>query len=552
MPVLWQPSVQTALASSLTTFDADYTLNVVTTEWIYPGILFRFQMWFGDYVEALGTSTLYQFDLVVRKAIAPGTTCIVKMNTAGTALYSFSTPDVYASGGTAVPAAAFVPGSSLVCFAFTPTTANRWLPTRGQPMFAIGFHGPESDDEIVSLCSSYVNPDGMPSWEYFLPHFPDQWAPASYTADLRWEFDYEIVFPIVIPNPVQSSDLDDVVLPCMFVRGIKVSGASPMYAVGSWSNLRDKIAQAWTTQNAIVSSPSRWVAFVSATSIAQDVNAASISGYIESSPVTDNLTPFSGPFVTTAMPGQLAVIYFSPRYKAIFDEEGNPWPVAVDEEYADAGSAEVAYLVTSPLLPHQDLYFTIEAYSAGIGGFGLRKGSTSLSGFVDVEPSFVWTVGSSIIPAGTVVLMTNIGSDTLPITLQASNPAVGGSSPDFGFIRKNRCQGRRVVSIITTAQWSQYTIAALLPWTAEMFVTAALSDGYGGDFPPLAPMLTVQRTRLSGTNVYGRNKIIDNAGLPGTVQAALINSAPFSRVHGGDRVPFSDLPVFTNMDGFAW
>ena len=554
MPVLWQPSVQTALASAVTSTDAAYTLNVVTTQWIHPGILFRFQMWFGDYAAALAGGTLYQFDLVVRKPISPGTTCIVKMNTSGTSLYSYSTPDVYASGGAAVPAAAFVVGSSLVCFAFTPTATNRWLPTRGQPMFAIGFHGPESDDEIISVCPEYVDPSpsGSPTWRYFLPRFPNQWAPVSYTPDIRWEFDYEVVFPIVVQNPVTLSDLDDPVQPCLLVRGIKVTGANPMFAVGSWSNLRDKIAQPWTTQNFLVSSPTRWVAFLSAASVAQDPNLSGITGYFQSFPTSDYLTPDAGPFVAAAMPGQLAVVYFSPRYRAIFDEVPDAWPEAIDPEYTDAGSAEVAYLVTSPLQPGQDLYFTIEAYSAGIGGFGLRKGSTSLSGFVGLEPSFVWTTGNAVIPAGTVVLISNIGSDTLPISLTAASPAVGGLAADFGFIRKNNTQGRRVVSIITTAQWAQYSLAALQPWTAEMFVTAALSDGYTGDFPPLSPMLTMQRTRLSGTNVYGRNRIIDCAGLPGTVQAALINGAALSRVHDGTRVPFPDLPVFINMQGFLW
>jgi len=72
---------------------------------------------------------------------------------------------------------------------------------------------------------------------------------------------------------------------------------------------------------------------------------------------------------------------------------------------------------------------------------------------VDIEPSFVWTVGNAVIPAGTVVLMTNIAHDTLPITLTAVNPALAGTSNDFGFIRKNNTRGRRVVSIVTTAQW---------------------------------------------------------------------------------------------------
>lgn len=100
---------------------------------------------------------------------------------------------------------------------------------------------------------------------------------------------------------------------------------------------------------------------------------------------------------------------------------------------------------------------------------------------------------------------------------------------------------------------AQVVLSAERPWTAEMFVTGVLSDQYAGDFPPLSPMLTTPKTRLTGINIYGRDKVFDNSGLPGTVQSAIINSADFSQVRDDDdEVEARNLPAFTNMEGFRW
>ena len=540
MPVLWQPSVETNLHSTAE-IAATYTLHVVTTQWIYPGVLFRFQVWYGVYEDA----TVYEFDLVIRKAIAPGTTCIVKMATSNTAIYAYSSPDVYASGGRGLPVEAFRSASSLACFAFTPTAANRWIPARGQPMFAIGFRDLDLTKE-TSPCKDSVPPLPLDVPIYPLadtiPGFPDQYSSGS----TRWEFDYEIVFPVLAPNPF-AGEPDQI--DCLFMTGIKINSVQPLFATGSWSNLRDQIAQPYTVDTDNLVSPSRWVPYISNVTVNPTEFALDIL------PLADETTSNTGPFLLAAMPGQLAVVYFSPRIRVDPDSRGAVEPQCVKEpEYTDNGYAEVAYVVTSPLQPGQDIYFSIDAYNAIPGGFGPRKGSSVLAGFVHLQPSFVWTTGSSVIPAGTVVFLTNIGSDgddVITIT-DAHAP-----SKDVGVIRNNRTRASSVVSIIATSQWAQYTYTTLRPWSAEMFVTAVLSDAYWGDFPPLSPMLTMPRTRLSGTNVYGRKRVIDNAGLPGTVQAALINSAEFTRVHrhgydGDARVARWDMPAFKNMKDFAW
>jgi hypothetical protein len=535
MPVLWNPTQQTLLNATCTVADAAYSLLVVTTQWIARGILFRFQMYDGSYIYNDPASRgIAEFDLVVRKDIPPGTTLIVAMSSTGTGIYAYSGPDVYASGGRSVPAGFFAPttsGSSLLCFAFAPTASGCWTPANGRPMFAIGFSAP-SEDLRPTCCT-----DDTSAISGVAPNFPDQWSGAVKV----WTFLYEVVFPNQTFNPLDTCLNTEAAGCCVNVTAIKVRGNSPLYATGSWTNLRDDIAQPWTVVKDSYYTASRWVPYIT-----NDTSLLRV----------DEKLPDTGPFVLAAMPGQLAVVYFRPRYKNIDELD-----VAIPDngqgtQYQDSGSAEAAFLVTSPFEPNQIVYFSVDEYNNGIGGFGPRYGVADSASFVQYAPSFVWTTGCTVIPAGTVVLFTNIGGSSSvngPINVVNAHD----SGADVGVVSQiqiNFGDGTPVVSLIATSQWAQGSLSHPRPWTAEMFVTAVLSDQYAGDFPPLSPMLTTPRTRMTGTNVYGRGKVFDNAGLPGTVQAALINSAAFTTLVGNDDtfVAPADLPAFLHMETFAW
>lgn len=534
MPVLWNPTHHTVLNATCTVADAAYTLLVVTTQWIARGILFRFQMYDGSYIyndESTGNRGIAEFDLVVRKDIPPGTTLIVAMNVTGTGIYAYSGPDVYASGGRGVPAVFFTPtksGSSLLCFAFAPTASGCWTPAAGRPMFAIGFSAP-SEDIRPACCTDVTEADTG-----IAPNFPDQWSGAA----KFWTFLYEVVFANQTFNPMATclNEAEEAGC-CIIVTAIKVSGGSPLYATGSWSNLRDIIAQPWTVVKDAYYSASRWVPY-----LPDDTAVLRV----------DEKLPETGPFLLAAMPGQLATVYFRPRYKDIEVLDQAIGDNGQGLQYQDSGSAEAAFLVTSPFQPNQVVYFSVDEYNDGIGGFGPRYGVADPANFVQYAPSFIWTTGCSIVPAGTVVLFTNIGGSIGPIRVQDAHD----SGADVGVVSQTQINfntGTPVVSLIATSQWAQGSLSHPRPWTASMFITAVLSDQYAGDFPPLSPMLTTPRTRMTGTNVYGRGKVFDNTGLPGTVQAALINSATFTTLLGTDTsVAPTELPSFLNMETFAW
>jgi hypothetical protein len=534
MPILWQPSFQTDLnlnlaASSSTT--AVYTLNLVTTQTIQRGILLRFQMWDGiarTYDNARADGALCEWDLVIRRDIPPATKLVVKMDTAGTAIYGFTGHKTYATGGAGIPLPYFTEGSSLLCLAFQPSSPAPWRPARGQPMFAIGFYVP-ADDHLPECCTS-VSTTGL---SVTAPNFPDQWSGGT----LTWTFLYQVAFPFLVTNPLYAPDFTGVDC-CIHCPGIKVAGNKPLYARGSWSNLREEIAQPWTLRKTNYYAPTAWTPYFTDT--------------VSTSPLL-NMTPDSGPFLLAAAPGQLAVVYFRPRYADIHGDDDTP--VVSSGQllvYRDSGSAEVGFVVTSPLYPGQALYFTHTPYNSDTGGFGPRTTTDATALYVVGDPSFVWTVGSKVIPAGTVIVVTNIGAVSGAIAIQNAHDA----GDDVGVISLTMVNGgdtgTTIPSLIITSAWVQNGIAAPRPWTAHMFVTAALSEQYSGDFPPLSPGLTMHHGFLTGTSVYGRGKVLDNTKLPGTVQSALVNSGPMAPVNSGDLVAITELPSFRGMQHYRW
>jgi hypothetical protein len=69
---------------------------------------------------------------------------------------------------------------------------------------------------------------------------------------------------------------------------------------------------------------------------------------------------------------------------------------------------------------------------------------------------------------------------------------------------------------------------------------------------PLAPTLTMPATRASGAVGYGLNRVIAAGGLPGPVQAALVNGGAWTHIPDGTEVGPANMPVFTGLGGWAW
>ena len=522
MPVLWQPIAQTSLQLANTTVPSIYTLNVITTQHIDKGVLFRFQMWDGltaTYDSAVAADSIAEFDLVVQQDIPAGTVLVVKMAPDSTALFGFTGTATYASGGSGVPATFFKSGASLLAFAFAPTASGGWSPARGKPMFAIGFTVPDAS-QVPSSCVAAGYPAAGVSLT--APNFPDQWSAST----VNWTFHYEVTYPYVASNNGMLGSAA-----CVRVPGIRVSSLNTLYVKGSWHNLRDILAQPWTVLKDNYLSTSRWVMYVTTAAPG----------------ATFSMTPDVGPFVLAAVPGQLAPVYWRPRYKDI-DADSAPVPTRGQSfTYRDSGSAELGLLVTEPLQANQTIYFTHETYNAGVGGFGARNVVSGAASFVVHTPSFQWTTGSEPIAAGTVVLFRGIGAAApARITVHDAHDT-GANVGVVSHVTINSGAGTPITSLIVVSEWVQQFVGSARPVAAGAFITAVLSDQYAGDFPPLSPGLTTPITRFSGAQIYGRGKIFDNNSLPGQVQCALINSATFTQVYNNEPMPAKDLPVFVNL-----
>ncbi len=520
MPVLWQPTVQTTPGLLAPSEEAQFTLNMLSTQWISRGILLRFQMWNGldlTYSGAIATNQLVEWDLIVRVDIPPGTLLVVSMRETSTGIWGYTGPTVYASGGAGIPVPFFQRGNSLLCLAMAPTPTGAWAPQYGEPMFAIGFNYPPLFQ--MSGCGA-SEPLGA---QITAPNFPDQYADLV-DGDRRFDIKYEVVYPQAQPYMI-FGDTDWI---CVTVTGIKFQ-TIPTYPVGSWTNARDVIAQPWTYIKENIYSVNSWTLLS-----AQEAVELGITR-----------TPDVGPLTLVPMAGQLVPVYWQPRYK---DINTDTTPISTGPLVTD--SATLALLVTSPMQPHMAVYFTNDQFDAQNGGFGPRNATTGEGRFLNMNPSFVWTAGARVIPAGTVIYISNIGADAGPIYVQDAHLPQN----DVGSITYNRINGQAVTSLIGLGVWSQflYDAFAARPLDASMFVCAALSDQYAGNFPLLAPCVTIHKTRFFGQVIYGRNKIISGKDLPGTVWAPMINSADFTLLEWNTGITPADMPVFVNMCDFAW
>ena len=545
MPVLWQPIVETTLASLDPSLGAAYTLNIVTTQWIDRGILLRFQMWDGmnyPYYAAIDANKLAEFELIVQTAIPPGTIVVVCMRASGTALYGYTGSETYATGGAGILPSLFGLYNSLLCFAFAPTVSGAWMPARGRPMFAIGFNyayvegkdqmgtganGPAHDGG----CAEPYNGDTDP--RRTAPNFPDQYSGLTEAyGDNTWTFVYEVVYPAIQRFPAITEDIFTPQWICVPVPGIKYVGLVPKYTAGSWTNLREIIAQPWTIVKNNYYSVSNWEWYTV------------LADYI----IPKIASPDVGPFIPSLMPGQLVPVYFLPKYKDI-DTDNEPIKTA---PMNNVQAARIGMLVTSPIDAGSTIYFTNNAYDAKNGGFGPRNASLGSAVFLNNLWAFQWiTPGSRVIPAGTVVVIDNIGGVGSAMTVYDAHD----STADVGVVVApygGTINGQAVVSLMALGSWAPWGVGGSRPLSAGNFICAAISDQYAGDFPPLSPCLTINRNRFVGQVIYGKGRVFDNKNLPGTVQCAMINSAQFTQLCITDILDTNELPAFLGMSTFSW
>jgi hypothetical protein len=525
MPVFWNPGQYTNFHNDDTSVPIVYTLNAFTTVPIPAGICVRLQIFDGTtytYQEAVAASAVGQIDVVVSNPIPVATVVCFAITATQTTIVGYSGSEVYTS----------VPGNGLAadllnihntCLAWTyaPTATGGWTPAVGQPCFTIGFNW-----QVGPPCAGPTTAANLTA-----PNVPDQWAVGESTT---WTWLYQVVYPLSYPRPDVEGDI------CVEVSAIKVDGTQPIFITGSWTNARDVIAQPWTSIQTTSVTPSRWVPFVAS---------------------TDNAN--IGPFVLAAEPGQLVPVYFRPRQQlldAVVGVVNSTLVPAVAGDYTQP--AQVAFLVTSPIPARTTLYFSVLPYNSVLGGFGPRNQSQqtaddcqTAAAFVDHAPSFEWITGSCTVPAGTVVFIDNIGAGAGagdPYIVDAHNT----TGNKVGAIVHNTLSitaaGSAVPSVTVVSDWVGWGIGAARPLLANRFVTAVLGDQYTGDFPPLSPMLTMPGTRAWGSVAYGLNKVIDNTGLPGTVQAAVINSAPWTLLASNATVTPADMPAFLGMSTFRW
>ena len=489
---------------------AELTIHLVTTQWISKGVLLRFLFYNGYYqtfAASIDDSAYVQTDLLTTSAIPPATILKFNVKSTGCSLQGLNSSTLLTNIGVGIDPT--VNGGiiknnyALLCFAFVPTTAYptisyavSYKPLHGQPQFAVGFN-------ILDVA---CEPDASAT----APNFPNEY---SLYPD-PWIFKYSVVFPKYYSDDAGCS------VKC---TGIKVAFDTvyPLLALGSWSSLRVLIAQPYVWQHSVAgqlsSTPSIW----------EDYNPYPTSGITPTTNV--------GPFVFCAMPGQLAVTYFRPVPKNTATKN-TPLP--------NYQPAEAAFLVTAPLPPNVSIYFTVSEYNSQFQGFGIANLTTGL--FQIVEPSFTWVTPVTGVTAGTVVVFRGIGgaSHTITVADAAGVVDVGsvvGISPDF------LSEPQAVTSLTVLGLWQYSGVGVNVPVLNTAFVTAALTDQYGGELPVLAPGVTLPLYLFTGPAIYSPGRIFDCDCLPGPVQAVMINNADFTQVEVNAVVSSSQLAIFKGM-----
>lgn len=534
MPVYWSPAVATSVSTGT------YTCLLISTEDIAQGITLRFQMWPSDtpYASALSGSALVQWDLVVTTPIPAATVLTLAMTSTYTALWGpIGSSAVYASGGSGIAAGYFGPYNSLMCLAFAPASGptssgvTTMTPQNGRAIFAIGFYIPATTGGACA--DTVLTPD-----QATMPNFPDQYSTYAYP----WTIEYSVVFPTRVPVEVSSTP------ECIAVNAIKFDQET--YVQGSWTQLRSAISQPWTVITSSFSSVNKWSfagTYGSPTPIPY--------GFAE-----DDYTV--GPFNFSVMAGQLVPVYFRPRAQDIHtvSDPLPPSSAVPPPLITDSGSAQLGLLVTSPIPANVSVYFTREEFNVAAEGFGDLNQSGQ---FTTTQPSFTWTTNAPI-PAGTVLFIDGIGA-AAPTTITIRN-AHDSFATNVGAITSTintSPDGMSVTSIIAVGVWTQasgvndgkFSDAIM----AGRFVCAVLSTQYAGDFPLLAPQVTVNPRLFVAQGIYGQGETFiyppnrdGTPSFPPPALAPIINGATFTPLPFGTIVNPTTLPVFLGLSGYVW
>lgn len=471
--------------TDMTTSPPTYTLGLVTTQQLDMGVVLEFQTYDGlAYAYADALLAGAVFSFRVELTVS------LPPNTFVAAVMTTTSTGLYAYNGTAAYSTqdAGLDPAAFQEFATVLAFAYGKSPF-GALVPTTGVPqfamGFDYADAVTAYPTCALVP--VPAAALTAPNFPDQYSGAA----TYWTFQFEVVFPCFVTNGSGG---------CAHVEAIKYRAATedaPCYVPATWLSLREVVAQPMTLLTDTAESVTNWEVYP-----AGDPTAV-------------------GPFTLVAAPGQLAVVYFK------------PWPLSGNSYNTPdpgAGTAEIAFLVTAPLPAQTVLYFTNLGYDAQNLGYGSRNGGA----FVTTAPAFQWTTGSLPIPAGTVVLFTGIGTSTILLSNAQD------SSADVGAVTNNLTSGQAIPALIVTGAWQL--------GVPQLFVTAALSAQYSGDYPVgLTPGLTISSTPFTSTAVYGFQQVFNNVGLPGTVQAAMINSGAFAVLPTGTVVGSGDLPAFLNM-----
>jgi hypothetical protein len=240
------------------------------------------------------------------------------------------------------------------------------------------------------------------------------------------------------------------------------------------------------------------------------------------------------------MPGQLVAVFFKPVPRDIDSATNQPLP--------GYGFGAAAFVVTAPIPPKTSVFFTTDEWDEVNGGFGPRNSTTGTAPFIDTAATFQWITGARVIPAGSVVLFSGIGSSV--IVVQDAHD----TSADVGAVVYNNSAGQAVSSLLVCSVWTTGGTGTARPIFSGLFTTALLSNQYAGDYPSLSPCLTINRYVFEGPSIYGQGQTFDNTGLPATVQSAMINSQRFQLLTQDDALVVlatpSLLPSFLGMCAF--
>jgi hypothetical protein len=347
----------------------------------------------------------------------------------------------------------------------------------GAPLFAVGFRYVAGTDVPVDYADTGA------------PNFPDQYAPASAVAT-HYNFQFETIFPTAFEGAAAPG----------WAFTTNGAGGSPVPAVGSsWCSARAQmsnpaVSTSWTD--------GRW----------SPVAASGVT----------LLTP--GPFDLLPSPGQLACVYFRPKPR-------DPSASVPSTPLDPPGTADVAFLVTLDLAPGARISFTHQPFDES------SLMVVDVDAGTPVAPAFTWTVGSSGVKAGTVVMLVNIGSSDAGILVTDGATGVSGT---LGFVDNQVSSDEAIVSLIAALPWTE-GVAGMVP------ITATLTAQYSGFTPPnLTPGLTYNAQRAPGIAVYLPNVKTTTGPLPFTAFGALVNSSPHTLVFFP--LTYDQLPVFAGCE----